>query len=640
MASFLRIGDGRRRPRHNSGERTNRPLVWERLEYRVVLATGLTAGTATAVSATAGTLVTGAPLVTFTDGASPLPANDYSATIDWGDGTPLSGGTISVSGTTFTVDGSHNFAQPGEVYTVTVEIVGDGQQISTTTTATVDGLTYEEFALNPILPIIVNGEVAPPAFTAGTPSGALSFASFQASPTPDPTAYSAIVDWGDGSTPTDATFQTNSSGALVVDTSGHTYASAGEYSVMITIRGSQGFVVGSGGEQVDVYNPIATPVSELAEAGSASGPLIVALIWVEPGTEGALAPAEPIQPDYNFDPSYYSAAVDWGDGSPPVEATFTTFTPYQLSVTTSGHTYTQGGTYTITVTIRDAEGVVVDTVNPTISVGDSLSGHLGPPSDLSVSQQNDITNAPTPTFLGNTSPGATVEVFAVLAGSTSAAGSLVATTTAGGSGAWSATAADPMADGTYTVTGDVMNSLGAVVATAPLGTMVIDTVGPAVTSVTFDRRTAMAVITYQDNLSGLDLASVSNPAFYHLSAKPVSNRAREPRLVLPKSISVTPGASPTSPETVSVVFPHKGKGLRAGLYMLEIDSGNSGNGVEDIAGNALDGDFSGKFPSGDNNSGGDFIALISTAHGKVQAVTSAREGHPGIRPRRPSPRAH
>jgi hypothetical protein len=111
MARFLGIGDSCRRIGHARVERTKRRLHVERLESRVVLDAGLTPGTSTAVTATTGTLLSGATLVSFTDGASPLPASDYAATIDWGDGTPMSGGTISVSGTTFIVSGSHNFAE-------------------------------------------------------------------------------------------------------------------------------------------------------------------------------------------------------------------------------------------------------------------------------------------------------------------------------------------------------------------------------------------------------------------------------------------------------------------------------------------------------------------------------------------------
>ena len=156
----------------------------------------------------------------------------------------------------------------------------------------------------------------------------------------------------------------------------------------------------------------------------------------------------------------------------------------------------------------------------------------------------------------------------------------------------------------------------------------------------YNRTTATAVITFQDNLSGLDLASISNLTFYHLSAKPLSNRVPEPRLILPTSVSVAPGASPLSQEVVTVVFPQQGKGLRAGRYLLKIDAGVSGNGVEDAAGNALDGKFSGRFPSGNGVPGSDFLALISASHNRIQAATIVKDGHFSARPRQAGPRAH
>jgi hypothetical protein len=74
MARFLGIGDSCRRIGHARVERTKRRLHVERLESRVVLDAGLTPGTSTAVTATAGTLLSGATLVSFTDGTAPLPA--------------------------------------------------------------------------------------------------------------------------------------------------------------------------------------------------------------------------------------------------------------------------------------------------------------------------------------------------------------------------------------------------------------------------------------------------------------------------------------------------------------------------------------------------------------------------------------
>jgi Bacterial Ig-like domain len=136
--------------------------------------------------------------------------------------------------------------------------------------------------------------------------------------------------------------------------------------------------------------------------------------------------------------------------------------------------------------------VVVDMVNPTITVYDPLSGRLSPQSDTGISQNDAITNINTPTFMGNTLPGATVEVFAAAYGSVSQFDGPIATGTADGSGVWSATLA-------------------------------------------------------------------------------------------------------TSPDVVTVVFRHKVKPLRAGRYLLVINSGDSGNGVEDVAGTALQGNSKDSF---------------------------------------------
>jgi hypothetical protein len=519
MARFPRIADSRRRIGHARVERTKSRLDVEGLKSRVVLDAGLTPGTSTA-----GTLVTGASLVSFTDGASPLPANDYTATINWGDGTPLSGGTISESGTTFTVAGSHDFgrtssAQPGGVYTVTVVITGDGQQVSTTTTATFGGLNFIAFEINPVLPI----ELAPLEALAGSPTSGIGLGPFEAIPTPDPTAYTAVVDWGDDSTPTAATIGAAGNGVLVAGTSGHTYAI--------------------------------------------------------------------------------------------------------------------GGNYDVTLTPRDSEGVVVGMANPTIAVNATLSGRLSPQSDTGISYSDGITNDTTPTFVGNTTPGTTVEVFATPSDS-STPGTQIAIGTANSAGAWSATVVNtPLTDGSYSITAEAINSFGTVLNTAALGSVVVDTVGPVITSSSFDRFTDTVTVTYQDNLSGLDYASIANEAFYHLSAKPVSPKVAVPKLLLPTSITVTPGATATAPEVVSVVF-NNGHAVRAGIYLIVIDSGGSDTGVQDVAGNALAANFSGTFPSGDGLPGGDFHALIWASRNKVMVTRSVKVRTENVRPARPRPYAH
>jgi hypothetical protein len=56
------------------------------------------------------------PVASFSDGNPTAPPSDFTATIDWGDGTPLTAGTVSQPGgvgTAFIVSGAHTYADSG-----------------------------------------------------------------------------------------------------------------------------------------------------------------------------------------------------------------------------------------------------------------------------------------------------------------------------------------------------------------------------------------------------------------------------------------------------------------------------------------------------------------------------------------------
>ena len=65
-----------------------------------------------------------------------------------------------------------------------------------------------------------------------------------------------------------------------------------------------------------------------------------------------------------------------------------------------------------------------------------------------------------------------------------------------------------------------------------------------------------------------------------------------------------------------------GRPLRGGTYTLTIFSGAGVRGVRDVAGNALDGEFSGTFPSGNGIPGGNFVAELDAIHRRVFAAKS------------------
>ncbi len=333
--------------------------------------------------------------------------------------------------------------------------------------------------------------------------------------------------------------------------------------------------------------------------------------------------------------SGYSALVDWGDSLTPTVASISLVTPTSWNIVTSGHTYVQGSTSAIPllVTIRDGQGFVVGTAAPSITVSTTISGRLSPQSDTGYSDSDGITNDITPTFVGNTTPGTEVAIFAAPVGSPTP-GTQVATGEADSSGAWSATVVNtPFTQGSFAITAQAFNSFGQVLSSASLGTVTIDLAGPTVTALSFNRFDGTLTVTFQDNLTGLDLAGASSSSFYHMSARPLAKNVPVPHLMLPTSVTLSVGALPTDPVVATVVF-NKGRAMRGGNYRVIINSGPGDFGLQDIAGNPLDGNFYGIFPSGDGLPGGDFVATIATYHHLVLPAVPIKDGYvpPSLNP--------
>jgi hypothetical protein len=446
-------------------------------------------------------------------------------------------------------------------------------------------------------------------------------------------SYTASINWGDGSTTAGSVAFTGTStvGGLTVNdfaiSGSHTYLAGsanlpgGSYATNVIVTDLGGAVsVNVGGAAVTATLDSLPPSAPSPGATVSVNALALDTTATVTATVGTPLVGVTL---YTFTDlpnplaaSAYSATIDWGDGSAANAGTISYNSTTKVFSVSGSHTYTQGGTYAVSALIvGDGQQLTLTGTSATVAVT-PLNGKLSPQSDTGISNTDGITSNTTPTFVGNTTPGTTVEVFATRSGSAVMPVTLIAIGAANSAGYWTATVNTPLIDGSYTITADAVNSSGTVLATASLGTVVIDTVGPVVTALTFDRFTDTVTVTYQDNLSGLAFASIANSAFYHLSAKPLANNVRVPKLLLPTAITITPGASPTSPEVVSVVF-NNGHAVRGGRYLIVINSGAGDAGIHDVAGNALDGNFYGSFPSGDGLPGGNFAASIATFHKNI-----------------------
>ncbi|MDB5301487.1 MAG: hypothetical protein JWO87_3150, partial [Phycisphaerales bacterium] len=157
-------------------------------------------------------------VATFTDPGGVEPLADYSASINWGDGTTTTG-AITVSAGVFTVKGNHMYAEESAAdhagstpYVITVTIGHDATPPQTvTSSATVSD------------PAVVATGGAPFTAVEGQPSAVQTVATFTDPGGPEVAIdYAASISWGDGSTSV-GTVVANGDGSFSVRGS-HTYA--------------------------------------------------------------------------------------------------------------------------------------------------------------------------------------------------------------------------------------------------------------------------------------------------------------------------------------------------------------------------------------------------------------------------------
>jgi hypothetical protein len=177
------------------------------------------------------------PLGTFTDSNTSLPASEFSATVNWGDGGAASVATVAPTANPgeFSLSGSHTYVEEG-TYNAVVTVVS----VSGANATFFDSAIVADAPLNAGIEVdfstppgvVFNGEVG--SFEDSNPDGTVSDFS---SPT---------INWGDGTATSSGTV-TASSGVFLVSGS-HDYLLPGSYSVTVQVYddgGSNTSLVGS-----------------------------------------------------------------------------------------------------------------------------------------------------------------------------------------------------------------------------------------------------------------------------------------------------------------------------------------------------------------------------------------------------------
>jgi hypothetical protein len=344
------------------------------------------------VIAAEGTPFAGQVVATFTDPAGAEAVGDYTADINWGDGTPtqVGAGSISYSGGVFTVTGSYTYAEEsspdhvpggGTAYTITVTIHHD----SAVTASTTSSATVTDPAVAPTGGFTFNGvegnlSANQPVATFTDPGG----------PENDGLAgtYVATIHLDDGTPDTIATL---ANGGIVLGADGvtfsvnlaHTAPEEGTYTITTTIS-----------HEGETSAPVtSTAVITDPPVMPAGGFTFKALEGAPSAIQTVASFTDPGGPENDGLADTYVATVHWSDGAPDDTATLANG---GIVLGSDGVTFyvnlahtspAEDGTYTVTTTINH-EGVISLPVTSTVIIKDDIGILLLDPSGKNALQDS------------------------------------------------------------------------------------------------------------------------------------------------------------------------------------------------------------------------------------------------------------
>jgi RHS repeat-associated protein len=293
-------------------------------------------------------------VATFTDSDGNTDPTKYTATINWGDGPTNYTGTVAYNSGTgqFQVSGGHTYAEEGSAaIQVNVTDTADSSHYQVTSTALVSDSTLTVVGANSVNP------------TAGTPWSGQLLTFTDTDPNGTSSDYAASLDWGDGQV---SAGTIGVSGGNFTVSGTHTYASAGPFTIQVTLSDSGG-----------ASTPTSLTPSIIGLQTTGANLSYVAGI----ASSATVATFQDTDGDGN--PSHFNVAIAWGDGTTTNNPTLSGLMALQVQ---ASHTYARQGYYTITTSISDTADGQAATVLSNANVGAAaLSGSaaLNPGTGLS-----------------------------------------------------------------------------------------------------------------------------------------------------------------------------------------------------------------------------------------------------------------
>ena len=276
------------------------------------------------------------PVATFSDNGPGVSGDGYTYSIDWGDGSSASTGTVSgecVEGV-WTIDETHTYTLAGEFMPiVTVTDSSDDRASSGVADAQVAGISVNEDDLSLTSGDATTGLLADFTDTAGDAASATA------------ANFTASINWGSGSSVAGTIAPDGNGGFDVFYTGSHAYSGAGIFNPTVTITTDLDSDSASVTDVVDATAVSALTTGNQTLSETQYQPFGGVLAQYTDSTSGASLADE-------------SATIDWGDGTSSqgiVLATPISGSSFADAVE-GEHVYDQPGIFNPVVTINDAGG--------------------------------------------------------------------------------------------------------------------------------------------------------------------------------------------------------------------------------------------------------------------------------------------